>query len=453
MRKLRLVSLGLAAAVMLTSFVGCGSDSSSSASSSTASEAVQSTDSGSPAKAVDITFLNSKGEIQSQLEEAAKVFTNENPNIKIEIVPCPTGKSPFEVMSTMYNSGNAPTLAMIDAGDIPRLKDNFVVLDGEKWVAEALEGTTNSATIDGKLYAFPFAVEGFGFVYNKKVLDEAFGGSFDPNTITTRTALKDAFDKVEKIGKKALIVSPMDWSLGSHMISYSYIAAGKGDQATYDKMFADLKAGTYDLSSVPEYNGWIETFDLLKQYNYGKNDPLSVTYEKGPEVLGKGEVGFWFMGNWAWPQIQEFDSADKQYGFVSFPMSDNSSDFASGKIVSFASKFVGIDNKQSSADQQEAAKKFLNWIVFENSGQDQLVNKMNLVPAFKNITTPIPDPLGSAIKSAMGEGKTINAIDVYTVIPADHWAKVGASLQKYLSNNTDKAGLTKEIVEYWKTAE
>ena len=55
---------------------------------------------------------------------------------------------------------------------------------------------------------------------------------------------------------------------------------------------------------------------MMKTYNIDKASPLSGTYERGPEVLGKGEVGIWFLGNWAWPQISSVDTAAEQYGFL-----------------------------------------------------------------------------------------------------------------------------------------
>lgn len=305
---------------------------------------------------LQITFLNSKGEIQAQLEEAAKVFTADHPDISVEIIPCPAGKSPFEVMSTMYNSGNAPTLAMVDSGDVVRMAEKFVPLTDEKWVKDAAEGTLDAVTIDDKVYGFPFAVEGFGLIYNKNVLDEAFGGSFDPATITSRAALKDTFDKVVASGKQALIVTPMDWSLGAHMFSTMYIATGKGEQAAYDELFASLKAGTYDLAANPVFTGWLETFDLLRDYNSAKADPMAVTYEKGPELIGKGEVGFWFMGNWAWPQIAAFDTADEAYGFVPYVFSDNPEDYGNQALVAFGSKYVALDGSQNTEEQQQAEK-------------------------------------------------------------------------------------------------
>ena len=402
--------------------------------------------------AQQITFLNSKGEIQAQLEEAAKVFSADHPDISVEIIPCAAGKSPFEVMSTMYNSGNAPTLAMIDAGDVVRLAEKFVPLNEEKWAADAAAGSLDAVTLDGKLYAFPFAVEGFGFIYNKSVLDAAFGGTFDPATITTRAALKDAFDKVIASGKQALIITPMDWSLGAHMFSTMYLATGKGDQAAYDALFSALKAGTYDMAANPVFQGWLQTFDLLRDYNSAKADPLAITYEKGPELLGKGDVGFWYMGNWAWPQIAQFDTANEAYGFVPYVLSDNADDFGNQQVVAFGSKYVALDGSQNTEAQQAAGKVFLNWLVYEANGQDALVNKANLVPAFTNIKLEIADPLGRSIVSHTAEGKTIPAIDNYTVMPADHWSVVGASLQKYLAGYADAATLAQEIQDYWKTA-
>ena len=43
----------------------------------------------------------------------------------------------------------------------------------------------------------------------------------------------------------------------------------------------------------------MDTFDVMMKYNIDKASPLSGAYERGPELLGKGEVGIWFMGNWA----------------------------------------------------------------------------------------------------------------------------------------------------------
>lgn len=396
---------------------------------------------------VKITLLNSKGEILQPLQDAAKTFHEANPNITVEVQSVPNGGSPFERASTLYASGNPPTMIMLDTGDVQKFKDRILDLSGEKWNADAVPNATDLTKYDGKNYAFPLAVEGYGFIYNKAVVDKAVGGNFDPTTINTTSSLEDLFKKIEASGTKALEISPMDWSLGAHYLPLAYAGQNK-DMAEVNKYIASLKAGQVDLAKDKVFNGLMDTFDVMMKYNTDQSSPLSPTYERGPELLGKGEVGVWFMGNWAWPQISSFDTANKQYGFMPVPISNNPNDYGNQQISSAVSKRIVIDKEKSTPEQQAAAKKFLDWIVYDQKGQDFLVNKANIIPAFKNITLPAVDPLGKSIQDYIAKGKSEQSI---SDLPADHWAKVGASMQKYLSKAGDRATLAKEIQEYWKT--
>ncbi|MFC0213528.1 ABC transporter substrate-binding protein [Paenibacillus chartarius] len=399
------------------------------------------------AKEIKISLLNSKGEIQTQLEEAAKTFQKDNPNISLEIMAAPAGTSPFERASTLYASGNPPTMLMLDTGDVEKFKDRILDLSGEKWNADTVANATDLTTFGGKNYGFPLAVEGYGFIYNKAIVDKAVGGSFDPSTIKTTNDLENLFKQIEASGKKALIISPMDWSLGAHFLPLAYAGQNK-DMAEVNKFIDSLKAGKAGLAGNKVFNGLMDTFDVMMKYNIDQKSPLTGTYERGGELLGKGEVGVWFQGNWAWPQIKSFDSASGAYGFMPVPISNNAGDYGNQEISSAVSKRIIIDKERSTPEQQEAAKKFLNWIVYDQKGQDFLVNKASIIPAFKNITLPAADPLGKSIQAYIAKGKSEQSM---STLPADHWAKVGASMQKYLHKSADRATLVKEIEEYWKS--
>lgn len=401
--------------------------------------------SSSSGDSVKITLLNSKAEINSQLEQAAKDFQSENPNITLEIVPVGSGQSPFEKASALYASGNPTTMMMLDTGDVEKFKDRVMDLTSEKWMKDAVENSTTATTFEEKNYAFPLSIEGYGFIYNQKILDQAVGGTFDPQTVQTTAQLDELFQKIAATGKSPLIVSPMDWSLGAHYLALAY-GGQSPDRAKVDQFISDLKAGTVDLASNAVFNGLMDTFDLMKTYNIDKASPLSGTYERGPEVLGKGEVGIWFQGNWAWPQIHSFDTADGQYGFLPVPISNNPDDFGNTQISAAVSKRILIDKEKSTPAQQEAAKKFLDWIVYDAKGQDFLVNQASIIPAFSNITLEPADPLGKSISEYIKAGKIEESM---SALPADHWSKLGASMQKYLADVIDRNGLAKEIQDYW----
>ncbi|HHT69111.1 MAG TPA: carbohydrate ABC transporter substrate-binding protein, partial [Firmicutes bacterium] len=70
------------------------------------------------AQNVEITILNSKGEIQTQLEEIARYYTSITDGVSVEVIAAGVGQSPFERAVALYASGNAPALLMLDAGDV-----------------------------------------------------------------------------------------------------------------------------------------------------------------------------------------------------------------------------------------------------------------------------------------------------------------------------------------------
>ncbi|NMB01251.1 MAG: carbohydrate ABC transporter substrate-binding protein [Firmicutes bacterium] len=398
------------------------------------------------AQDVQITILNSKGEIQTQLEEIAAYYSSITDGVTVEVIAAGVGQSPFERAVALYASGNAPALLMLDAGDVLLFQDRALALNDEKWVADAIEGSLDMATAaDGRILAFPVTVEGYGFIYNRPVLENALGGEFDPTTINTVDALRQLFDTIEASGKGALVISPEDWSLGAHFFALAY-SGQSPDFSTINEFMTGLKAGTVSLANNTVANGLLDTFDLMKKYNYDGLDPLASTYDRGTELIGEGEVGFWFMGNWAWPQIVDFDTSGGQFGFLPVPISNDPNGFGNTQIPVGVTKYFILDGEQNSPAQQQAAKDFLNWLVYDAEGQKRFVVDANIIPAFSNITIAPNDPLSASLLDYVREGKTMTFM---LNLPPDHWAQVGASMQKYLSNFVNRDAFFKEVEAYW----
>jgi raffinose/stachyose/melibiose transport system substrate-binding protein len=389
--------------------------------------------------AVKITMLNSKGEIQEAFENGAKTYTDTNDkNVTLEVIAAPQGTSPFEKITSLYAANEAPVLQLLDRPDVVTLKDKYVDLSNEKWINDLIPNALDNIKVDGKVLSFPAAVEGYGMIYNKKVV----GKDFDPASVSTI----DGLEKVLKgLGDKSLEIPSMDWSLGNHFFALVYALQGK----TYpdvEKFLDNLKAGKEDLTKNAAFNGVLDSFDVMKKYNVAKNDPLSTTYDTGVAKVAKGEIGMWFMGNWATTQITENAGDNDGFAFAPVPVSNNTADYGNTEIAAGISKFVGVDSTQNSKEQQQAAKDFLNWLVYEDAGQKLMVTDAKIVPAFKNITIEPATPLEKSIQKYIADGK---ALLFMNILPSDHWKELGASMQKYLSGKIDRAGLAKEIEAYW----
>lgn len=392
----------------------------------------------------EITFLNSKGEIQEAVETMAAEFEDAT-GILVEVQICATGESPYTKVTSAYNSGTAPTMSMLDITDVVSLAEEYALdLSNEKWVSECDEQATK---VNGKVYGFPFCIEGRGIIYNKATIEEKLGREFNPAEVTGMDSLKALCEELRTAGmENPVVISKEDWSLGNHQLGLVYDTQDGTNEGSA-AFISSLKDGSKSMGDNERYNQFIDTFDMLKEYNINKQDPLGALYEQDPIFLVDGEAAFWLNGCWAWPNLAESGAqVGDEYGFISLPFGNDANDFANTAIESAATKAVMIDSVQATPEQQAAAKAFLDWIVYDEKGQQMLVEECGAIPACANNAFMALDPLGQDIQNRMKEGKTFPSA---FVAPGDHWSVLGASMQKYLAGEIDKSELAKEIDEYW----
>ena len=391
-----------------------------------------------------ITLLNSKAEIQVALEKMAAEFEGKS-GVHVEVMPVTDGDSPYTKVVSMYNSGSAPTLSILDTTDVIALAEEKAEdLTGEAWTEQA-EGYLTE--IDGKVYSFPLCIEGRGLIYHKAVIEEALGEEFDPDSVTTQEEFVELLDRLVEGGiAKPVSMAKEDWSLGAHQLQFIY-ETYDGTSEGAQKVIQSIKEGKLDLKSYDRLSEFLDMFDVLKKYNVAKGDPLGADYDDMAIDLVDGKTAIWFNGNWAWPNLEEAGAeAEDEYGFLPYFLNNDSKDFANQKIQGSPSKQIMLDGQLATDDQKAAAKEFLNWIVFSEIGQQMLVKTCSIIPPFQNNPYEPNDPLSRDIYEKVHEDKAFNAS---AIVPNDHWAVLGAAMQKYLAERSDREELTESIQEYW----
>lgn len=391
-----------------------------------------------------ITLLNTKAEIQVALEEMGVEFEKKS-GVHVEVMPVTDGDSPYTKMISLYNSGNPPTLAILDTTDVIALAEEKAVdLTDEKWTAEA-EGYMTD--IGGKVYSFPLCIEGRGIIYNKKAVEQTLGEEFDPDSVTTLDEFRQLLDRlVERGMEKPVSLAKEDWSLGAHHLQYIY-ETNDGTSEGAQKVIEEIKAGETDLHSYERLSEFLDMFDVLREYNVAKGDPLGADYDEMAIDLADGKTAFWFNGNWAWPNLSEAGAKDDdEYGFLPYFMNNDGEDFVNSEIQASPSKQVMLDGQVATEKEQAAGKEFLNWIVYSEIGQQMLVKTCNIIPPFQNNPYEPADPLSCDIYEKVHGGRAFNAS---AIVPNDHWSVLGAAMQKYLAGRSDREELMDSIQAYW----
>jgi len=403
-------------------------------------------------KPVKITFFNTSAEVNAMFEEMFRRYNEINPNVVIELIPTGIGEGQQEKLQSLYASGNAPTIMNVDPANVIEYSDKLYEFspEMEKWLELMNDGCADAGTFNGKLQGVAYSVQGYGLLYNKRVIDEVFGeGNFDPNSINTRDSLKAFFEKIEAAGIPATMLHGANWSLGGHYLTLSYACQGP---ATSDGTgFLDkLKEGSIKIEDDPIWQGYMDTLDLLAEHNFNKADPLVADYNKDLQNFAEGKCATLFMGDWSWTVIKDLEGVDTEYGFIPVPWSNNPEDYGNTQVVMVLPKFMAIDKSNNSKEQVQAAVDFLEWMLTDPEGQEFFLQAGFCMP-YKNVRKDIKyNSMTESIAQYAAEGRTIN-LGCFSYITGDAWTQTGNLMLQYLVKAIDRQQLADGINSYWRS--
>ena len=387
---------------------------------------------------VSITIFNSKMEIQSQFEEMAEKYAEDN-GINIEVYY--SNDTVAAHLATKYSSGDPYTLAMVDAKDIYSLaKDHAIDMSDQEWV----KNTNYAIGIDDQINGFPMCVEARGLIYNADAIEAITGETFNPEDYKTLDSFKELIEQLKEGGMETPTgIMKEDWSLGGHFLSQV-----SEEQPDVEEFITKLHEGEADLINNEKFNSLMDFFDVMMENNYAKDSAIAAEREVTEMMLAEGEIAFMYGGNWDWSVINAYDYTENM-GMM--PIPQNTDDGTNEKLVGGGSKYFMIDSSDATTDEQrQAALDFLEWLADSEEGQKFITEDCALVPAFTNNENEVADPLGKSVKKYADEGAMI---DNYNYMPDDHISLCGAIFQKYLAGQMDRAEFATEIEDYWKSTD
>ena len=450
MKKLTALAIMAATAVSLSA---CGSaeeestqtESAAVSTSKDTAEAAESADEGTAEEGepVEISFLVTKPEIVTQFEETFSTYMASHPNVTISAIPL-SGQTIYEKLTSLYASGNAPTITMVGGPEFTAFSDNFLDITDTKFANLVYDWAKPKTPVDGKVLAVPTTAEGIGILYNKTVIEAATGREFDPASIKNRKDFEAILDEISKTEYSPIQMSNMDWLLGSHLPSVLFGAVSP-DYDERQAVIEQCKEGTYDFQNSQVFNEWMDTFDLIMKYNTYKDSPLSNTYEDDQLTMASDEVAFWPIGNFVYPNIIAVNP-EAEVGLMPYPMGDADDAYGNKEIVLSYSMFA-IDGKQSTPEEQQAAIDFFDWLITSEEGQNCYINTLQFTPVFEGFALEPSNPTAVQLNQYMADGNTLERMSDY--FPAGAMNLFGATMQQYLDGVITREDVAAQFAEEW----
>lgn len=455
MRHKRLLSVALAVLMLTALLTACTAKPSDSepgepaVSDSTPPESDAPEDTAEP---VTLTYYSTSAEVNSMFEEMFAAYHEMNPNVTIELIPTGVGEGQSEKLQSLYASGNAPTFMNIDPSTALEYQSNLLPITEENapWTDLMIDGAIEAGKLGGTVLGVPFTIQGYALLYNKRVVDEVYDGAFDPAAINTQDALREFFETLDAAGVAPTMFHGANWSVGCHYLGLAYAAQGPATSDGTGYIEA-LIAGEKNIADSDIFQGYMDTFDLIAQYNYNKQDPLVGDYNKDIQAFASGQCATFFMGDWAWTVITSLEEKDTEYGFIPVPWSNDPAAYGNSQVVMSMPKIMCVDASQSTPEQQAAALDALEWMLTTPEGQEYFIEGGFMMP-YKNVREVEYNSMTQSVAEYAQAGDTIN-IGCFVYLTGDAWTQTGNLMLQYLAGEMSRDELAEGIDAYWQSVE
>ena len=413
------------------------------------------------APAKEVYFLNFKPEIADVYEtKIAPVFEAET-GIKLKVVTAASGTYATTLKSELAKS-NPPVIFQTNgpmglAGSLDYTADlkntNFYKILSDKSMALG-EG--------GQVLAIPYAVEGYGIIYNDAIMRAYFAlpnkavkiNSADEinNFALLKAVVEDMQKNKAALGIQGVFASTSmaagnDWRWQTHLVNVPlyYELRSKG-------IPFGTKTRDFDFSYGPQMKNIWDLY--LNNSTTAKGLLGAKSVDDAMAEFALGQAAMVQNGNWGASQIlgvkgnKVADSGIKYMPIFSGVAGEENIGLCVG-----TENYLCI-NKKVSAEQQALGDQFLTWLFSSASGKAFVKNDLMFITPFNTFAeNELPtDPLAKEVIRWMNKSGVTSVSWDFSVIPSEEWkTQFGAALGDYINGRKNWAEVSRVATDVWKT--
>ena len=407
----------------------------------------------------ELYYLNFKPEVAELYQKIGEAYKQET-GVTLKVVTAASGTYEQTLKSEIAKS-DAPVLFQING---PRGYANWAdycadLKDTELY--KHLSDKSLAVTAGDGVYGIPYAVEGYGIIYNNAIMtkyfamDGAKAKSMDEinNFAKLKEVVEDMTAKKDQLGIKGVFSSTSlkpgeDWRWQTHLADvpiYYEIRDNKLDI----KDLAAFKTIKFQYS-----DNFKNIFDLY--LNNSTTAPTLLGSKSVDDSMAEFALGQSAMvqnGNWAWGQISGVDGNVVKAEDVKFlPIYTGMPGEEKQSINVGTENFFAI-NKQASPEKQKLAADFIWWLYSSPTGKAFVTNDLKFIAPFDTFAEneKPTDPLAKSLLSYMSNTNLYNVAWVFVVFPGQTFKdNFGGALLKYAQGTMQWPDVKQLMIDQWK---
>lgn len=380
---------------------------------------------------VKITLMQSKTEIQSDLETVIADFNAADLGVEVTLLGT-AGDNFATVLQSNFSAdpASAPTVFTMSGVDSVNFEQFYATLDDTEAAKILSEGLKDEfLNEDGVLAGLPGSVEGYGFIYNVEMFEEA---DIDPTSLTDIPTFVSALETLATVDG---VEAPIGFAEENYFIFIHFFNWAIALDDNYVEQIDAVNAGDQGLADIPTVQAWADALELIAPYT----NKARATYDEQVAGFGAGHYAMIHQGNWAQQVLQE-NEVEFEYAFLPYPLDGND-----GLAVGTASAWRV--NNRATEEEQAAAKTFIDWLITSDEGQEHSANTLLFIPAYQNVLAP-EGGLSQSVADYVSYNKTVDWA-YNTVFPAGIDIDGAAYMQEFYAGLLSADELIEELTITW----
>jgi raffinose/stachyose/melibiose transport system substrate-binding protein len=443
----KVLSLFLATATLTGLLCGCGGAASAAKTSA----------------AKEIYYLNFKPEIATQYAAVAAAYKKAT-GVTVKVVTAASGTYDSTLKAEMAKS-DSPTIFQINGPvGYQEWQDYCADLSGTTLYKDLTDKSL--AVKSGKgVYGIAYTVEGYGIIYNNKIMSKYFALKNRKTKLTSTTQIKsfaalkavvtDMTTNKAKLGIAGVFGSTSlatgeQWRWQTHLLNIPFYYEFKANTKYSDTVSAGLHANTV---SFKYGNNFRNIFDLYINNSCTSKKMLgSKSVNDSMDEFALGKCAMIQNGDWAWSTINSVKGNVVKSSDLKFlPIYTGVSGEASQGLCVGTENYICV-NKKASADKQAASKAFLTWLYTSKQGKQFVVKNLGFIAPFSSFTANErpTDPLAKEVINWTSK-KGINSVAwTFASFPSEAFKNdVGSALLQYVQGSKTWAQVASTVKSSW----
>ncbi len=459
--KITAVFMALCMSASAIALSGCDQSSSSSSSGESKLNSSSKIDTSS---VEEIYYLNFKPEISDKYEEIAKKYEEET-GIKVKVSTAASGEYEKTLTTQMANADTAPTIFQINGPvGYENWKDYCVDLSETEFYNTLSDKTLAVKSGDG-VYGIPYAVEGYGIIYNNAIMEKYFKSdkksteykSMDEiNTYDKLKAVVEDMTKIkDELGIKGVFGSTSlktgdDWRWQTHLMNLPLYYEFNSDSESSILSCLNSKELGFKYS-----DNFKNIFDLYTDNSCTEKNQLgSKTVDESMGEFALGNVAMIQNGNWAWDQISQTKGNVVEADDIKYLPIYTGVEGEENQGLCIGTENYFAINSQADPAEQQASIEFLEWLFSSEYGKKAVVEDLGFIAPFTTFTDDEkPDnPLAKEVLGWMEKDGVESVAWTFQGIPSEQWKQdFGADLLKYVQGQEEWSKVVDNAKSSWKT--